>query len=388
MGEEGHSFGSLEGYQYMRLTTYCKSGEPVSTPVWFALVGGRVFVFTDLQSGKAKRIRNDPRVTLGPSTFRGRPLGEEVRAEARIMDVAEHEKADRMLREKYGWRYRLAQDVISLLGSSGRQAFLELRPVAGGESGSAPGRGYSDITVCDRNPVKSYLQRRRLRDALCVLDEHFSGKVLDFGGGSGELSKIIARRFPQAEVFCYEPAPDLLEEAKRNLYGLENVTLLASLEEVKGMKFDHVFCLEVFEHLPRRETARTIKEIRRLLRRGGTAIVGVPNELFIPALVKGLFRMTQRYGSFDARPGNILRAVLGKPPRRRPVREIAPGFPYHFQHTGFDYRELRRTLSETFEVERQFASPAGGEMLGTEIYLILKKRGKPGGRSGSAPPPS
>jgi hypothetical protein len=102
--------------------------------------------------------------------------------------------------------------------------------------------------------------------------------------------------------------------------------------------------------------------------------VGVPNELFFPALIKGLFRMTRRYGSFDARPGNVLRAVLGRPPKRRPVREITPGLPYHFHHTGFDHRKLRIKLSKTFEIARQFASPVGGELLGTEIYFILRKR--------------
>jgi len=137
-----------------------------------------------------------------------------------------------------------------------------------------------------------------------------------------------------------------------------------------------VFCLEVFEHLPRRETVHAIREIDRLLGREGTLVVGVPNELFIPALVKGLFRMTRRYGSFDARPGNVLRAVLGRPPKRRPVREITPGLPYHFHHTGFDHRKLRIKLSETFEIARQFASPVGGELLGTEIYFILRKRDK------------
>ena len=77
---------------------------------------------------------------------------------------------------------------------------------------------------------------------------------------------------------------------------------------------------------------------------------------------------------YSARPGNVLRAAAGRPPKRRPVREITAGLPYHFHHTGFDHRELRRTLSETFEVERQFASPVGGELLGTEIYLVLRKR--------------
>jgi PPOX class probable F420-dependent enzyme len=387
MSDEGRL---LEGHSYARLTTFRKSGEPVSTPVWFALAHERVYVFTDVLSGKVRRIRNDPRVMLTPSSFRGHPRGEEVRAEARILDPAEHETADRVLREKYGWRYRLAQAVIGFLGLSARRAFLELRPVAG-ETGVSSRPRYSDITVRDRNPVKSYVQRRRLRDALSVLDdldEGFAGELLDFGAGGGELTRIVAGRFPRARVFCYEPAPDLLEEARQNLSGIENVVLVPSLEELEGMRFRYVFCLEVFEHLPRRESVRAIRAINRLLARGGTAVVGVPNELFLPALIKGLFRMTRRYGAFDARPGNVLRAAVGRPPAKRPVREITAGLPYHFHHTGFDHRELRRTLSETFEVERQFASPVGGELLGTEVYLVLKKRGRDSRRAGprSTPP--
>ena len=380
MSEENCSFEHLEGHRYARLTTYRKSGEPVPIPVWFAVVrypDDRVYVFTDARSGKAKRIRNDPQVTLAPSTFRGRPRGEEVRAEARVLDRAEHEVADRALREKYGWQYRLALAVIRLLGLSARQAFLEMRPAASGETAPVRPTRYSGITVHDRNPVKSYLQRRRLRDALSVLDdlgEDFAGRFLDFGGGSGELSRILAVRFPRAKVFCYEPSPVLLKEARQNLSGFKNVVVLPSLRRLKHRKFRYVFCLEVLEHLPRRETVRTIREIDRLLGREGTLVVGVPNELFIPALIKGLFRMTRRYGSFDARPGNVLRAVLGRPPKRRPVREITPGLPYHFHHTGFDHRKLRIKLSETFEIARQFASPVGGVLLGTEIYFILRKR--------------
>lgn len=57
---EARSFEVLEGHRYVRLTTFRKNGEAVSTPVWFALVGGRAHVFTDLHSGKARRIRNIP----------------------------------------------------------------------------------------------------------------------------------------------------------------------------------------------------------------------------------------------------------------------------------------------------------------------------------------
>ncbi|HEV8045301.1 MAG TPA: hypothetical protein VGP38_08985, partial [Rubrobacter sp.] len=90
------------------------------------------YVFTDVGSGKAKRIRADPRVTLAPSDWRGRPLGGSIPATARFVDEAEEEAADRTLREKYGWQYALAQNVLGLLGKSDQHAFLELRRSAGG----------------------------------------------------------------------------------------------------------------------------------------------------------------------------------------------------------------------------------------------------------------
>ena len=264
----------------------------------------------------------------------------------------------------------------------------ELRPVADEGSASKQPMRYSEITVYDRNPIKRYLQRRRLRDALSVLgtlDERFAGRFLDFGAGNGELTRRIAERFPHAEVFCYEPVPELFEEAKRNLSGLDNVVLVSSLEELKGLRFRYVFCLEVFEHLPPRETVRAIRAINRALANRGIALVGVPNELFLPALLKGLFRMRGRYGAYDARFGNVLRAAIGRPPGKRPVREIAPGLPYHFQHVGFDHRKLRLKLSETFEIVRQFGSPVGSELLSSEIYLVLKKRNRASRSAGAHP---
>ena len=238
-------------------------------------------------------------------------------------------------------------------------------------------RRYSDITIGDKNPAKRFLQRRRLRDAISVLDgldDHFSGSFLDFGGGSGELSRLLARRFPNAGVYCYEPMPGIFEEARRNLSDQENVTLVSDREELRGLAFEYVFCLEVFEHLPRRQTARTVRTVDRLLKEKGVFVVGVPNELFLPALVKGLFRMKRRYGTYDARPRNILRAAIGRPPARRPVRMISDSLPYHFHHLGFDHRRLRTQLSETFDPVDEFGSPTKNQLFSTEIYFVLAKR--------------
>jgi uncharacterized protein len=58
-------------HQYVSLTTYRRSGEPVLTPVWIAPGDGELLVATGTGTGKVKRLRNDPRVELRPSTVRG-----------------------------------------------------------------------------------------------------------------------------------------------------------------------------------------------------------------------------------------------------------------------------------------------------------------------------
>lgn len=238
---------------------------------------------------------------------------------------------------------------------------------------------YSDLTTGDANPLKRFVQKRRLADALRVLGPlgaDYRGAVLDYGGADGQLSRRIAARLPQARVVCYEPAPYLAAEAERMLAGLPNARLVTSLAELEGQRFDYCFCLEVLEHLPESLLEETLSQIEQLLAPGGRCVIGVPNEIFLPALVKGLFRMIRRPGQFDTQPGNVFRAVIGHPPAARPLGEIAPGLPYHFFHLGFDHRRLRQTLSRRFSIERTYGSPLPFAPVGLnfEMYLVVKSR--------------
>jgi hypothetical protein len=61
-------------------------------------------------------------------------------------------------------------------------------------------------------------------------------------------------------------------------------------------------------------------------------------------MLKGLFRVCRRYGSFDAIPRNIFAAFRDRPPSHRPITDISPGVAYHFHHLGFDYRTLEDQL--------------------------------------------
>jgi PPOX class probable F420-dependent enzyme len=78
-------------------------------------VDGKAYVFTSANSGKAKRIRNNPRVTLTPSNFRGKPAAQSiVEAGARLVDKDEEEMPTWAIDQKYGWQYRLFNRILEL----------------------------------------------------------------------------------------------------------------------------------------------------------------------------------------------------------------------------------------------------------------------------------
>ena len=57
--------------QYVSLTTFRRSGEPVATPVWIARDGDDLVVITVDQLGKTKRLAHTPQVELRPCDMRG-----------------------------------------------------------------------------------------------------------------------------------------------------------------------------------------------------------------------------------------------------------------------------------------------------------------------------
>jgi len=242
---------------------------------------------------------------------------------------------------------------------------------------------YAEISFQDKNPLKRWLQRRRLTTAvkLCRRRPGTPHVICDFGAGNGELCKLLAGQYRGARLICYEPAPALLAEARQNLSGLATVEFCPDIGTVPPGTVDAVFCLEVFEHLPAEETTEALVAIAERLRPGGLVVIGVPVEIGIPALYKGVFRMWRRYGAFDASLGNVARAVVCRPPTRRPATEIAPGLRFHHEHLGFDFRRLKRVLGHGFVLRQVSASPFSvlGVWLMPEIYFVAEKSGGPRG---------
>ncbi|MDX2138298.1 MAG: PPOX class F420-dependent oxidoreductase [Chloroflexota bacterium] len=117
-------FPNLQGQQFMNLTTFRKTGVAVPTPVWFAQVDDKLYVTTQVDAGKVKRIRHTPRVMVEPCTASGQSLGESVEARARELAPTDHEAANRALSRKYSWQYAAFGLMGRLRGS--KRTYLEV----------------------------------------------------------------------------------------------------------------------------------------------------------------------------------------------------------------------------------------------------------------------
>ena len=92
---------------YVNLETYRKGGQGVRTPLWFIEQGGVLYMRTPAQSAKVKRIRNNPRVRIVPPDMRGNPKGIWIDGKATLIEAAEAEWVNQLVKRKYGLLKRL-----------------------------------------------------------------------------------------------------------------------------------------------------------------------------------------------------------------------------------------------------------------------------------------
>jgi PPOX class probable F420-dependent enzyme len=89
--------------RYVSLTTYRKDGTPVTTPVWHVPRDAELWIVTEADSGKVKRIRNNPQVRVQPCSLRGTvaPDAPSVTGTARLLDGDGTAQARKLLARRY-----------------------------------------------------------------------------------------------------------------------------------------------------------------------------------------------------------------------------------------------------------------------------------------------
>ena len=100
-------FAELAGHNHSLVVTYRKDRRPVPQPIWPGYDGDRVYIWTEEQAMKAKRLRRNPNALIAPCSFRGRPLRDPIAATGRILkDPAERAQAAKVIHCQWGWKRR------------------------------------------------------------------------------------------------------------------------------------------------------------------------------------------------------------------------------------------------------------------------------------------
>ena len=115
---------AISDEKYVSSTTFRKAGTPVSTATWIVdLDSGHVGFWTSSASGKYKRLRNNPKITLQPSDGRGKVKANTAPVEGTAKLATSGPQFDAVqskVRAKYGFMVAVAHffNTVGHLGKS------------------------------------------------------------------------------------------------------------------------------------------------------------------------------------------------------------------------------------------------------------------------------
>ena len=118
---------------------------------------------------------------------------------------------------------------------------------------------------------KAFFAQRRL----AVLARHLAARggeaprrILDYGCAAGETTRMLAERWPAAQVAGVDTSPSLINEARGNVRE-ERCSFRVLADLPAEQTFDLVYCNGVFHHIPPAERAAALAWISRRLAPGG-----------------------------------------------------------------------------------------------------------------------
>ena len=120
---------TLDAARYFNLATFRKNGAAVETPVWFAPGDDRdvFFVFSAGDAGKVKRLRRSDEARVAPCDVRGRLTGEWRPARGELLvDHNDVVSALAALRNKYGWKMWLTDNLARFAGRFNKRAYIRI----------------------------------------------------------------------------------------------------------------------------------------------------------------------------------------------------------------------------------------------------------------------
>jgi 2-polyprenyl-3-methyl-5-hydroxy-6-metoxy-1,4-benzoquinol methylase len=114
---------------------------------------------------------------------------------------------------------------------------------------------------------------------ISALIEPVSGQVLDIGCADGMFSRVIFAKAKAEKLIGIDVLTKSIRWAQKHWNRLQGMVFRVGHAEnldFKDNSFDAVFALEVLEHVA--DPAKVMREIKRVLKRGGYTILLVPSD--------------------------------------------------------------------------------------------------------------
>jgi PPOX class probable F420-dependent enzyme len=116
----------LRDAKYLLLETQRTDGSWVGAPMWFAVVNDTIFLRTQADSPKVRRMSRRPIVKVTPCTMRGKPRDDYIECMARLAPQEREGEAEAALRRGYG----LLRQAFNRFARNDH-VYLELTPLDG-----------------------------------------------------------------------------------------------------------------------------------------------------------------------------------------------------------------------------------------------------------------
>lgn len=129
------------------------------------------------------------------------------------------------------------------------------------------------------NLIAGYPSRLRVKKILKEMGDIKGKRVLDAGCEAGHISlKLLERGAKVTAVDIVEPALEMFREKLKKTSFQDIIVMNAPIQAspFENEHFDVVLCTETLEHAP--DTGGCIKELMRVLKKGGKLILTFPNE--------------------------------------------------------------------------------------------------------------
>jgi len=139
------------------------------------------------------------------------------------------------------------------------------------------------------NPIVRFIENRRKRNLIRLLDARKTDVILAAGCGEGYIERQISGF---KHLYLVDYSSTAISLAKANLGQSQELTYLrANLEKLPypNKFFDKIMCSEVIEHTPHPQ--KLLQEFHRILKDDGFLIISFPNEPFINFLKSILLRL-------------------------------------------------------------------------------------------------